>query len=137
MSDVIINMPAGGIQHIDGDELFWFRKAFDSEWKGAVMVRLSDDLFYSIEAVDDLGRKFSEAGVPVARMTPPGARLKVFVNANRVKKVDESDPVIYHEKARSVLVFSKKIRLAAREDVAEAIRLLKEAKEKGSAGGEV
>ena len=101
------------------------------------MVRLSDDLFYSIEAVDDLVRKFSEAGVPVARMTPPGARLKVFVNANRVKKVDESDPVIYHEKARSVLVFSKKIRLAVREDVAEAIRLLKEAKEKGSAGGEV
>ena len=134
---VIINMPAGGIQQIDGDELFWFRKAFDSEWKGAVMLRLSDDRIYSIESVDDLGRKFSEAGVPVARMTPPDARMKVYVNANKVKNVDESDPVIYHEKARSVLVFSRKIRLAVREDVDEASRLLKEARKKASAGGEV
>ena len=70
MSDIIINMPAGGIQQIDGDELFWFRKAFDSEWKGAVMLRLSDDRIYSTESVEDLGRKFSEADVPVAGMTP-------------------------------------------------------------------
>ena len=41
------------------------------------MLRLSDHLIYSIESVDDLGRKFCENGVPVARMTPPGARLKV------------------------------------------------------------
>jgi hypothetical protein len=134
---VIINMPAGGIQQIDGDELFWFREAFDSEWKGAVMLRLSDDRIYSIESVDDLRRKFSEAGVPVARMTPPDARLKVYVNANNVKNVDESDPLIYHEKARSVLVFSRKIRLAVREDVDEAARLLKEARKKPSTGGQV
>jgi hypothetical protein len=132
---VIINMPAGGIQQIDGDELFWFRKAFDSEWKGAVMLRLSDDRIYSIESVDNLGCKFSEAGVPVARMTPPDARMKVYVNANKVKNVDKSDPVIYHEKARSVLVFSTKIRLAVREDVDEASDLLKEARTRSSEGG--
>lgn len=129
---VIINMPAGGIQQIDGDELFWFRKAFASEWKGAVMLRLSDDRIYSIEPVDDLGRKFSDAGVPVARLTPPDTRLRVYVNASNVKNVDESNPVIYHEKARSVLVFSRKIRLAVREDVDEARRLLKEARENTS-----
>jgi len=70
-------------------------------------------------------------------MTPPDTRLKVYVNANNVKNVDESDPLIYHEKARSVLVFSRKIRLAVREDVDEATRLLKEARKNVSAGGEV
>jgi hypothetical protein len=114
MSD--INMPAGGIQQIDGDELFWFRKAFDSEWKGAVMLRLSDDRIYSTESVEDLGRKFSEAGVPVAGMTPPDARMKIYVNADNVKNVDQSDAILYHEKAQSVLVFSRKISLAVRED---------------------
>ena len=39
--------------------------------------------------------------------------------------------------ARSVLVFSSKIRLAVREDVDEASRLLKEARKNASAGGEV
>jgi hypothetical protein len=42
--------------------------------------------------------------------------------------------LIYHEKARSVLVFSRKIRLAVREDVDEASRLLKEARKNVSAG---
>jgi hypothetical protein len=36
-----------------------------------------------------------------------------------------------------VLVFSNKIRLAVREDVDEVSRLLKEARKKVSAGGEV
>jgi hypothetical protein len=124
---VIINMPGGGVQYIDDDELFWFRKAFGSEWKGAVMLRLSDDRIYSTESVDDLARKFSEAGVPVVGMTPPDSRFKVYVNAKKVRSVDKSDPLIYHEKARSLLVFSSKIRLAVREEVEEASRLLKEA----------
>ena len=76
---VIINMPGGGVQYIDDDELFWFRKAFGSEWKGAVMLRLSDDRIYSTESVDDLARKFSEAGVPVVGMTPPDSRFSGFV----------------------------------------------------------
>ncbi len=97
------------------------------------MLRLSDDRIYSTESVEDLGRKFSEAGVPVARMTPPDARMKIYVNDNNVKNVDESNAVIYHEKARSVLVFSNKISLAVREDVDEANRLLKEARKNVSA----
>ena len=64
-----------------------------------------------------MARKFSTAGVPVAQMTPPDANLKLYVNANRVRKVDESDPNIYHKNAKSVLVFSGKIKLAVREEV--------------------
>jgi hypothetical protein len=130
---VIINMPGGGIRHIDGDELLWLRSAFDSEWKGVVMLRLSDDQLYSIESIDELRGKLSEVGVPVAEMTPPDARMKVYVNADNVKDVDKSNPALHHDKARSVLVFSKKVGLQVREDVEEANRLLKEARKKVAA----
>jgi hypothetical protein len=130
---IVINMPGGGIQYVRDEELFWFRKAFDSEWKGAVVLRLSADRIYSTESVADLARKFSDAGVPVAPMTPPDARLKLYVNANNVRKVDESNPSIFHEKARSVLAFSSKVKLAVREDVNEVTSLLENAREKASA----
>ena len=72
----------------------------------------ANDRIYSIKTVDELGRKFSEVGVPMAGMTPPDARMKIYVNANNVKNVDQGDPAVFHEKARSVLVFSKKVRVA-------------------------
>jgi hypothetical protein len=34
---VIVKMPGGGVQDIDGAEVLWLRKAFDGEWKGATM----------------------------------------------------------------------------------------------------
>ena len=68
---IVINMPGGVIQDIDESELFWFRKAFASEWKGTTMVRLTDDRIYSIEAVADLAQKFAAAGLSLAEFTAP------------------------------------------------------------------
>jgi hypothetical protein len=30
---IVINMPGGAIQYIKDEELLWFRKAFEWEWK--------------------------------------------------------------------------------------------------------
>jgi hypothetical protein len=124
---IAINMPGGAIRNIDDDDLLWMRKAFDSEWKGTAMIRLGDDRIYSVESVQDLQKKFSKAGVAVGQFTAPDARLKLVVNAKKVRDVEESDPTIYHEKARALLVFSEKIILAVRETVDEARRKLTEA----------
>jgi hypothetical protein len=121
---IAINMPAGGIQYVRGEELLWFRKAFDSEWKGALVLQLSTDRIYSTESVDDLVRKLSDAGVPLAKLTPPDADLALYVNADGVHKVDQGNPIIFPDKARSVLGFSGKLRLAVREEVKEATSLL-------------
>jgi hypothetical protein len=62
---IAINMPGGDIEHVRGEELLWFRKALDTEWAGAVMLRLTaENSIYSAESVDSLVRKFSDAGVP-------------------------------------------------------------------------
>jgi hypothetical protein len=117
---IVINMPGGAIQYIKDEELLWFRKAFEWEWKGAVMVRLSDDRIYSRESVDELSSKFLSAGLPIAELTPPDSRIKLFINGNNVRQVVESDPVIFHDKAKSVLVFSDSLKLAVREELDEA-----------------
>jgi len=125
---IVIHMPGGGIRYIERDELLWFRKAFGSEWKGAVVLQLSTDRVYSMESVDDLVSKFTDAQVPVVQLTPPDTRLKLYVDADNVRQVDESNPIIYHKKAKSVLLFSGKIRLAVREEVKEATSLLENAR---------
>jgi hypothetical protein len=117
---IVINMPGGAIQSVDKDDLLWLRNAFDSEWKGAVMLRLGSDRIYSIESVSELKKKFSAVGVALAEFTPPDARLKLVVSAKKVRQVNESDPKIYHEKANAVLVFSAKIKLAVRETLDDA-----------------
>jgi hypothetical protein len=116
---IVINMPGGAIQYIKDEELLWFRKAFEWEWKGAVMIRLSDDRIYSRESVDELSSKFLNAGLPIAELTPPDSRMKLFINGNNVRQVVESDPVIFHDKAKSVLVFSDTLKLAVREELDE------------------
>ena len=37
---IVVNLPGGGVQPVGETELLWLRKAFDSEWKGATMLRL-------------------------------------------------------------------------------------------------
>jgi hypothetical protein len=87
--------------------------------EGAVMIRLSDDRIYSRESVDELSSKFLNAGLPIAELTPPDSRMKIFINGNNVRQVVESDPVIFHDKAKSVLVFSDTLKLAVREELDE------------------
>jgi hypothetical protein len=125
---IVINMPGGGIQDIDEAELLWLRRAFDSEWKGATMLQLAEDRIYSIESVDDLSEKFEYVKVTLADFSAPDAnKLKLVVSAKRVRQVVESDPAIYHEKAKSVLVFSTKVRLAVRETPDDARQKLQDA----------
>lgn len=125
---IVINMPGGAVQVIDGADLLWFRKAFDTEWKGASMLQLAGDRIYSIETVDRLSEKFENAKVVLAKFSAPDAyKLKLVVSAKRVRQIIEADPVIYHEKAKSVLVFQGKLRLAVRETTDEARQKLQNA----------
>lgn len=125
---IVINMPGGGVQDIDESDLFWLRKAFDSEWKGATMLQLAADRIYSNEPIDDLSKKFEQANVPLAEFSAPeSAKTKLLVSAQRVRQVIDSDPVIYNEKAESVLIFPTKLRLAVRETPDEARKRLKDA----------
>ena len=112
---MLINMPGGAVQQIDEADLLWLRKAFDSEWKGATMLRLAGDRLYSIEPVDELSEKFKNAKVILVDFSAPDAKIKLVVNAKQVREVVDSDPAIYHEKAKSVLMLTSKLRLAVRE----------------------
>jgi hypothetical protein len=124
---VIVNMPGGGVQDIDEAELLWLRKAFDGEWKGATMLQLATDRIYSNESVSDLSEKFEEAKVPVAEFSAPeAAKVKLVVSAKRVRQVIDADPVIYNDKAKSVLIFAGRLRLAVRDDPDEARKRLQD-----------
>jgi hypothetical protein len=112
---IVINMPGGGVQDVDEADLLWLRKAFDGEWKGATMLQLSDDRIYSKESVRDLSGKFEEGNVKLVEFSAPESKVKLVVSAKRVRQVIDSDPVIYDEKAKSVLIFPTKLRLAVRE----------------------
>jgi hypothetical protein len=125
---IVINMPGGGVQDIDGSDLLWLRKAFDGEWKGATMLQLAGDRIYSNETMDDLSTKFEQADVPLAAFSAPeSGRTKLLVSAQRVRQVVDSDPVIYSEKAKSVLIFPTRLRLAVRETPEEARKKLQDA----------
>jgi len=118
---IVVNMPGGAVQVIDEADLFWFRKAFDSEWRGVSMLELAGDRIYSIESMTELSDKFRNAKVILAEFSAPDAnKLRLVVSVKRVRQVIRSDPVIFHEKARSVLVFPGKLRLAVRETPEEA-----------------
>jgi hypothetical protein len=112
---IVINMPGGGVQDVDEADMLWLRKAFDGEWKGATMLQLSDDRIYSKESVRDLSGKFEEGNVKLVEFSAPESKVKLVVSAKRVRQVIDSDPVIYDEKAKSVLIFPTKLRLAVRE----------------------
>jgi hypothetical protein len=63
----VINLLRGPIQNVDEGDLPWFRRALDSEWKRATMLRMGCDGIYSMESVADFSEKFSTA----AERTPP------------------------------------------------------------------
>ena len=125
---IVVNLPGGAVQDIDEAELLWLRKAFDGEWKRATMLQLPGDRIYSIESVADLSEKFENAKVACAVFSAPDAnKLKLVVSAERVRQVVVSDPAVYHEKAKSVLIFPTKLRLAVRETLDEVRQKLQKA----------
>ena len=92
------------------------------------MLRLAGDRIYSIETVKELSEKFEKANVSLAEFSAPDVKIKLVVSAKRVRQVVASDPGIYHEKAKSVLVFGGKTLLAVRETPDEAKQKLQAAK---------
>ena len=125
----VIQMPGGAVEDIAGKDLWWMRKAFDAEWKGAIMLRLGDSSqIFSIESLDDLIRKFKAEKTPLAKFTPPDSKLTMVVNAANVKKVEPANPIFHHEKAKTALRFTTKIKLAVRETPEEAEADLRAAK---------
>jgi hypothetical protein len=125
---IIVNLPGGGVQPVGEDELLWMRKAFDSEWKGAVMLRLQGDRIYSVEKLGDLATMFRSAKVALAELSAPDAKVKLLVSAQGVRQVKASDPEIYHEDAKSIVSFGNRIMLAVREPPYVVKSLLKQAK---------
>ena len=117
---IIINMPGGAVEFIGEKDLLWMRKAFPDERKDAIMLRVGSDRIYSIESLDDLRAKFAQAKVPIADFTPPEGKLTMVVNVANVEAVEPGNPIIFHEKARALLRFSRKVKLAVRETEAEA-----------------
>jgi hypothetical protein len=125
----IVQMPGGALEELKGKDLWWMRDAFDEEWKGAVMLRLGDgNRIYSIEALEALASKFKAENTPLAKFTPPEGKMDIFVNADAVDKVETANPAIHHEKAKAVLRFTRKIKLAVRETEEAAKAKLKAAR---------
>src|SRR4051794_11328901 len=121
---VVIQMPGGDLEYFAPGEFQWMRKAFDHEWSGTIMLRVAGNRIYSIESLDDLRRKFSEAEVGLAEfMAPEGEQIAV-VNAKTVREVEPANPIIHHENARAVLKFAPRLSLAVRQTVEEARALL-------------
>jgi len=122
---IVINMPGGGVEHVEGREILWFRTAFKSEWEGATMIRLSSGRsLYAREGVEQLEAKFRLAGVKIVRFTPPDFPMAMPVNATAVRQVKTANPAIYGPQARSVLEFLAGPRLAVKEEPAIARKML-------------
>jgi len=78
-----------------------------------------------------LSEKFEKAELSLAEFSAPDSKnVKLVVSVKRVRQVIESNPIIYNEKAKSVLIFPTKLRLAVRETPDEARQKL------GDAGAE-
>jgi hypothetical protein len=127
---IAINMPAGAVEYVAGGEVLWFRKAFPSEWKGTVMVLTVFKPLYSVDSIDEIKKKLEANEVPLASLKPPVGRIEMVINAGKVREIEKPNKSIHHEKARAVLVFNPKLRLAIRETPKEAQRLLKAATSK-------
>lgn len=125
----IVQMPGGALEEIKGKELWWMRNAFDDERKDAVMLLLGgSERLFSIESLDDLAAKFRKEQTPLASFTPPERKMTIFVNAANVEKVEPANPVFHHDKAKSVLRFTRRTKLAVRETEEVAKTKLKAAK---------
>jgi len=121
---IVIKMPGGGIEYVNAGDILWMRNAFPSEWKGAVMIRIGSDRLYSIETLEELKNKLIGDGVRIATFSPPEGKLHMLINAKNIREVEPGNPIIYHERARAVLVFSFKVKLAVRETPEEAAGLI-------------
>jgi hypothetical protein len=117
---VSINMPGGAIENVSAKDLLWFRLAFPSEWKGAVMVRMADERLYSSESIASLKEKFASDGAKLAEFTPPDAKMVMVVNSKAVSQVDAADPLINPKNAHAVLAFGRKTALAVKETPEQA-----------------
>jgi hypothetical protein len=117
---IVINMPAGEVEHVGENEILWFRTAFKNEWDGATMVQLNGRRIYSSESVGQLAQKFSAAGIELAVFTPPDVAIEMTVNAEMVRQVRNVPPGVYHPNAKSVLFFMNNARIAVAETVEEA-----------------
>jgi hypothetical protein len=121
---VPINLPGGAIERVSAQDLLWLRLAFPSEWKGTVMVRMTDQRLYSVESVAALKAKFAAEGAKLAVFAPPDAKLVMVVNAANVRQVDPADPEINPASARSVLEFDSSTALAVKETPQQAQSLI-------------
>jgi hypothetical protein len=121
---VVIQMPGGDLEYVVPNEFQWMREAFDEEWSGTVMLRVTGSRLYSIESLDDLRRKFRDAGVGIADFAVPEGERAVAVNARGVREVEPANPVFHHQLARAVLKFGPSLSLAVRQTVGEARALL-------------
>lgn len=128
MAMVVVKMPGGDIEYVEVGDLLWMRDAFDHEFRDAVMMRLTSDRMYSVERLGELQSKFQQAGAAIARFTPPEGSISMLVNAEKVREVEPANSAISHENAGSVLKFGQKLRLAVREDEAQARAILAGAK---------
>ena len=122
-----LNMPDGAVEYLLPGELLWFRKAFDSEWKGTTMIRASTGRLYSIDPIETVQTKFLEKKSELAKFNPPEGKLVMHVNAAQIREVETGNPILFHDSARSVLVFGPKLRLAVRQTVGESVQLIKAA----------
>jgi hypothetical protein len=108
-------MPGGAVQEVRNDEILWYRQAFKSEWDGATMVMLTFGRIYSRESESDLDAKFSSAGVRLVGVTPPDDDIRMTVNADSVRQVNDASSGVYGPNARSLLVFLSGPQLAVKE----------------------
>jgi hypothetical protein len=115
-----IKMPGDAVEHIGENELLWMRKALADEHEDAIMLRVGSDRIFSSETLDDLRAKFKAAAVPLADFTAPEGPLDTVVNVRNVQAVEPANPKIHHAKARAVLRFARKLKLAVRETEKEA-----------------
>jgi len=102
---IVILMPGGAVQQVRNDEILWFRQAFKVEWEGATMVMLASGPISSRESESDLAAKFTSAGVRLVTVTPPDADIRMTVNADTVRQVNDASSGIFGQNARSLLIF--------------------------------
>jgi len=121
---IVILMPGGAVQEVRNDEILWFRQAFRSEWEGATMVMLTFGRIYSRESESDLDAKCTSAGVRLVAVTPPDADIRMTINADAVRQVNDASSGAFGTKARSLLVFLSGPHLAVREAPGEIRQII-------------
>ena len=79
---------------------------------------------YSRESESDLDAKFTSAGVRLVAVTPPDADIRMTINADAVRQVNDASSGAFGTKARSLLVFLSGPHLTDREAPSEIRQIL-------------